>query len=238
MTTVGVMIACTACSPKEKANNTNGSAPASSVASTTEINASVASATLVDVASAPTASSPVVSPVESPLTPASSLAPTPNVAPVLPTAPTTDSTTKVSPALKNDLTLLFKTLNEIDTKTAKKQQELAEKMQTVQDPKALVEVYQQINKQLNEQKSVLNGLKFQESRMNQLRQKMISSIDDNQQMMQLLIKKPDANPETDPNIAQIAEKGQKSAIEAREMLMTLMQEAGINPQDVVGTASQ
>lgn len=226
VSTVSVMIACTACSPKEKTNtsNTTASTPASTTTNTT------ASTTepVFNVASTP-ASSTTIAPVET-TTPASNVTATPNIAPK---ATTNNNTTKSSETLKSDLTLLLKTINDIDNKNAKKQQEFAEKMQTAQDPKALVEVYQEINNQLNEQKSVLNGLTFQEARMKQLRQKMVSSIDDNQQMIQLLIKKPDANPETDPNIAKIAEKGQKSAIETREMLMQLVQEAGINPQDVI-----
>lgn len=218
---VGVLLTVTACSPKEKAN-TNDSNPASAVSpASSPISAPVS-----------TASTPVAS--STPETSSKSASAITFVEPkTTKTAQTQQSTANASPALQKDLTLLFKTLNDIDNKTGKQQQELAQKMQTAQDPKVLTEVYQEISKQLTNQKSTLNNLKFEDPRMNELRQKMISSIDDNQNMIQQLQKKPDANPETDPAIAKIAEEGQKSAIEARDMLMQLVQEAGINPQDMM-----
>ena len=183
LSAIGVVCAMSACSPKD---NKSSTAPASSTASTP---ATVTASAPVVVASAVTIQT------------ASTVASTASDAPTVVTpaaaqqaanssAPATTATPNL--ALKEDLTKLFKTLNELDRNTQAK-------------------------------------LQFGDSRVAQTRDKMVESITNSRSGTAELIKKPNATPETNPEIAKSMETAQKSAEEARAMLMKLTEEAGIKP---------
>ena len=133
-------------------------------------------------------------------------------------------------ALKADLTQLFKTLNELDRNTQAKQAEMAKKMQNAKTPADQQAFFKEVVAQLDLQKATLNKLKFNDPRVAQTRDKMVESITNSRAGTAALIKKPTATPETNPEIAKSMEKAQKSAEEARTMLMQLTQEAGIKPK--------
>jgi hypothetical protein len=128
------------------------------------------------------------------------------------------------------LTQLFKTLNELDRNTQAKQAEMAKKMQNAKTPADQQAFFKEVVAQLDLQKATLNKLKFNDPRVAQTRDKMVESITNSRAGTAALIKKPTATPETNPEIAKSMEKAQKSAEEARTMLMQLTQEAGIKPK--------
>ena len=159
-----------------------------------------------------------------------------------PTAPTTpaaaEKAANIAPdaanapnlALKADLTQLFKTLNELDRNTQAKQAEMAKKMQNAKTPADQQAFFKEVVAQLDLQKATLNKLKFNDPRVAQTRDKMVESINNSREGTAALIKKPTATPDTNPEIAKSMEKAQKSAEEARAMLMKLTDEAGIKPK--------
>ena len=141
-------------------------------------------------------------------------------------------------ALKADLTQLFKTLNELDRTTQAKQAEMAKKMQNAKTPADQQAFFKEVVAQLDLQKATLNKLKFNDPRVAQTRDKMVESITNSRAGTAALIKKPTATPETNPEIAKSMEKAQKSAEEARTMLMQLTEEAGIKPKGADAAASK
>lgn len=141
-------------------------------------------------------------------------------------------------ALKADLTQLFKTLNELDRNTQAKQAEMAKKMQNAKTPADQQAFFKEVVAQLDLQKATLNKLKFNDPRVAQTRDKMVESITNSRAGTAALIKKPTATPETNPEIAKSMEKAQKSAEEARTMLMQLTEEAGIKPKGADAAASK
>lgn len=160
----------------------------------------------------------------------------PPTAEVTPTAAkgTTDNKDNKKVALQADLTQLFKTLNTLDKQTMAKQQELTEKMQKAKTPNDQVVFLKAVVSQFDSQKKTLNSLKFNDPRVAKVRDKMIESIDANRAGTQALIKTPNATPQTHPEIAKQLQQSQQSAIEARNMLMKLTEEAGVKPQPSAG----
>jgi hypothetical protein len=136
------------------------------------------------------------------------------------------------------LTQLFKTLNELDRTTQAKQAEMAKKMQNAKTPADQQAFFKEVVAQLDLQKATLNKLKFNDPRVAQTRDKMVESITNSRAGTAALIKKPTATPETNPEIAKSMEKAQKSAEEARTMLMQLTEEAGIKPKGADAGASK
>ncbi|MFW2178441.1 MULTISPECIES: hypothetical protein [unclassified Moraxella] len=229
LTAIALAISLTACSKADdKANTTTATQPAST--------ASPASAT-------PVASAPVVASVASsaPTVIASSTtttvttetasAPTVVAPAVLPTNSATTAPAKAegNVALKADLTTLFKTLNQMDKDTIAQQEKMAKKMQNAKTPADQASFFKDVVAQLDNQKATLTKLKFNDPRVAQARDKMVESINNSRTGTSALIKKPTATPENSPEIAKSMEKAQKSAMEAREMLMKLTEEAGIKP---------
>ena len=136
------------------------------------------------------------------------------------------------------MTQLFKTLNELDRNTQAKQAEMAKKMQNAKTPADQQAFFKEVVAQLDLQKATLNKLKFNAPRVAQTRDKMVESITHSRAGTAALIKKPTATPETNPEIAKSMEKAQKSAEEARTMLMQLTEEAGIKPKGADAAASK
>ena len=220
LSAIGVVCAMSACSPKDNKGNT---APASSTASTP---ATVTASAPVVVASAgtiQTASTVASTASDAPtvVTPAAAQQAANSSAPATTAAPNL--------ALKEDLTKLFKTLNELDRNTQAKQAEMAKKMQNAKTPADQQAFFKEVVAQLDLQKATLNKLQFGDSRVAQTRDKMVESITNSRSGTAELIKKPNATPETNPEIAKSMETAQKSAEEARAMLMKLTEEAGIKP---------
>ena len=108
--------------------------------------------------------------------------------------------------------------------------EMAKKMQNAKTPADQQAFFKEVVAQLDLQKATLNKLKFNDPRVAQTRDKMVESITHSRAGTAALIKKPTATPETNPEIAKSMEKAQKSAEEARAMLMQLTEEAGIKPK--------
>lgn len=130
--------------------------------------------------------------------------------------------------LKQDLSRLFKTLNELDRITEAKQADIAKKMQNANTPAEQAEFFKEVVAQLDTQKATLNSLKFHDPRVGNARDKMVESIDYTREGVQTLITIPDATPETHPEIVKRMENAQKAAKEARDRLVKLTEEADIN----------
>ena len=233
--TIGAMslvLALSACSKKDdKAATTTASAttttPTSTSTTTTPVAASQA------ISSAPASAAAVTTTASSTTTTVTTPATAEKTANVS-SAPTVaaNNAAAATPnlALKADLTQLFKTLNELDRNTQAKQAEMAKKMQNAKTPADQQAFFKEVVAQLDLQKATLNKLKFNDPRVAQTRDKMVESITNSRAGTAALIKKPTATPETNPEIAKSMEKAQKSAEEARTMLMQLTQEAGIKPK--------
>ena len=246
--TIGAMslvLALSACSKKDdKATTTAASA---TMTTTTSTSTTTATSTIT----APLAASQATSsaPASAAVTTTDSSTTTTVITPVtaeknanVSSAPTvaTNKAAAATPnlALKADLTQLFKTLNELDRTTQAKQAEMAKKMQNAKTPADQQAFFKEVVAQLDLQKATLNKLKFNDPRVAQTRDKMVESITNSRTGTAALIKKPTATPETNPEIAKSMEKAQKSAEEARAMLMQLTEEAGIKPKGADAAASK
>lgn len=228
---MSVVLALSACSKKDdKAATTTASA------TTTTTSASTTTAPLAAsqaISSAPASAAAVTTTASSTTTTVTTPATAEKTANVS-SAPTVaaNNAAAATPnlALKADLTQLFKTLNELDRTTQAKQAEMAKKMQNAKTPADQQAFFKEVVAQLDLQKATLNKLKFNDPRVAQTRDKMVESITNSRAGTAALIKKPTATPETNPEIAKSMEKAQKSAEEARTMLMQLTEEAGIKPK--------
>ena len=233
--TIGAMslvLALSACSKKDdKAATTTASATTTTTTSTSTTTTPVAASQAIS--SAPASAAAVTTTASSTTTTVTTPATAEKTANVS-SAPTVaaNNAAAASPnlALKADLTQLFKTLNELDRNTQAKQAEMAKKMQNAKTPADQQAFFKEVVAQLDLQKATLNKLKFNDPRVAQTRDKMVESITNSRAGTAALIKKPTATPETNPEIAKSMEKAQKSAEEARTMLMQLTQEAGIKPK--------
>ncbi|WP_410472767.1 hypothetical protein ACGTJS_02995 [Faucicola mancuniensis] len=132
-------------------------------------------------------------------------------------------------ALKADLGVLLKTINDIDKKHQSKQAELEKQMQSATTPTEQKKVFDEILKQLDTQKTTLQALKFNEPRVTKVRDKMLENIADTRSAMAIMAKNPEATPQTNPDIGKSMQKAEKTALEVREMLHKLVEEAGIEP---------
>ena len=233
--TIGAMslvLALSACSKKDdKAATTTASATTTTTTSTSTTTAPVAASQAIS--SAPASAAAVTTTASSTTTTVTTPATAEKTANVS-SAPTVaaNNAAAATPnlALKADLTQLFKTLNELDRNTQAKQAEMAKKMQNAKTPADQQAFFKEVVAQLDLQKATLNKLKFNDPRVAQTRDKMVESITNSRAGTAALIKKPTATPETNPEIAKSMEKAQKSAEEARTMLMQLTEEAGIKPK--------
>lgn len=238
--TIGAMslvLALSACSKKDdKATTTTASATTTTTSTsttTTPVAASQAISSAPASAAVTTTASSTTTTVTTPATAektANSSAPT--------VAANNAAAATPNLALKADLTQLFKTLNELDRNTQAKQAEMAKKMQNAKTPADQQAFFKEVVAQLDLQKATLNKLKFNDPRVAQTRDKMVESITNSRAGTAALIKKPTATPETNPEIAKSMEKAQKSAEEARAMLMQLTEEAGIKPKGADAAASK
>jgi hypothetical protein len=224
---LGIAVSLTACSKTEKpTQTTNASVAASTVVTTAP--ASVAASTTTSAPTTVMASTVVVTPASGSATTlnANPAAPAPNA----PIATTTPAAGTANLALKADLTLLLKTLNQLDRNAAAKQAQMAKQMQSAKTPADQQAFFKAVVEQLDAQKVTLNKLKFNDPRVTSVRDKMVESINYSRSGTQALTKNPTATPETHPAIAKDMEASQKAAEQARDMLMKLTDEAGIKPQ--------
>ena len=241
--TIGAMslvLALSACSKKDdKAATTTASATTTTTTSTSTTTAPLAASQAIS--SAPASAAAVTTTASSTTTTVTTPATAEKTANVS-SAPTVaaNNAAAATPnlALKADLTQLFKTLNELDRNTQAKQAEMAKKMQNAKTPADQQAFFKEVVAQLDLQKATLNKLKFNDPRVAQTRDKMVESITNSRAGTAALIKKPTATPETNPEIAKSMEKAQKSAEEARTMLMQLTEEAGIKPKGADAAASK
>lgn len=241
--TIGAMslvLALSACSKKDdKAATTTASATTTTTTSTSTTTAPLAASQAIS--SAPASAAAVTTTASSTTTTVTTPATAEKTANVS-SAPTVaaNNAAAATPnlALKADLTQLFKTLNELDRTTQAKQAEMAKKMQNAKTPADQQAFFKEVVAQLDLQKATLNKLKFNDPRVAQTRDKMVESITNSRAGTAALIKKPTATPETNPEIAKSMEKAQKSAEEARTMLMQLTEEAGIKPKGADAAASK
>ena len=241
--TIGAMslvLALSACSKKDdKAVTTTASATTTTTTSASTTTAPLAASQAIS--SAPASAAAVTTTASSTTTTVTTPATAEKTANVS-SAPTVaaNNAAAASPnlALKADLTQLFKTLNELDRNTQAKQAEMAKKMQNAKTPADQQAFFKEVVAQLDLQKATLNKLKFNDPRVAQTRDKMVESITNSRAGTAALIKKPTATPETNPEIAKSMEKAQKSAEEARTMLMQLTEEAGIKPKGADAAASK
>lgn len=229
---MSVVLALSACSKKDdKAATTTASATTTTTTSASTTTAPLAASQAIS--SAPASAAAVTTTASSTTTTVTTPATAEKTANVS-SAPTVaaNNAAAATPnlALKADLTQLFKTLNELDRNTQAKQAEMAKKMQNAKTPADQQAFFKEVVAQLDLQKATLNKLKFNDPRVAQTRDKMVESITNSRAGTAALIKKPTATPETNPEIAKSMEKAQKSAEEARTMLMQLTQEAGIKPK--------
>ena len=240
--TIGAMslvLALSACSKKDdKAATTTASATTTTTSASTTTAPVAASQA---ISSAPASAAAVTTTASSTTTTVTTPATAEKTANVS-SAPTVaaNNAAAASPnlALKADLTQLFKTLNELDRNTQAKQAEMAKKMQNAKTPVDQQAFFKEVVAQLDLQKATLNKLKFNDPRVAQTRDKMVESITNSRAGTAALIKKPTATPETNPEIAKSMEKAQKSAEEARTMLMQLTEEAGIKPKGADAAAGK
>lgn len=229
---MSVVLALSACSKKDdKAATTTASATTTTTTSASTTTAPLAASQAIS--SAPASAAAVTTTASSTTTTVTTPATAEKTANVS-SAPTVaaNNAAAATPnlALKADLTQLFKTLNELDRTTQAKQAEMAKKMQNAKTPADQQAFFKEVVAQLDLQKATLNKLKFNDPRVAQTRDKMVESITNSRAGTAALIKKPTATPETNPEIAKSMEKAQKSAEEARTMLMQLTEEAGIKPK--------
>ena len=229
---MSVVLALSACSKKDdKAATTTASATTTTTTSASTTTAPLAASQAIS--SAPASAAAVTTTASSTTTTVTTPATAEKTANVS-SAPTVaaNNAAAATPnlALKADLTQLFKTLNELDRNTQAKQADMAKKMQNAKTPADQQAFFKEVVAQLDLQKATLNKLKFNDPRVAQTRDKMVESITNSRAGTAALIKKPTATPETNPEIAKSMEKAQKSAEEARTMLMQLTQEAGIKPK--------
>lgn len=237
---MSVVLALSACSKKDdKAATTTASATTTTTTSASTTTAPLAASQAIS--SAPASAAAVTTTASSTTTTVTTPATAEKTANVS-SAPTVaaNNAAAATPnlALKADLTQLFKTLNELDRNTQAKQAEMAKKMQNAKTPADQQAFFKEVVAQLDLQKATLNKLKFNDPRVAQTRDKMVESITNSRAGTAALIKKPTATPETNPEIAKSMEKAQKSAEEARTMLMQLTQEAGIKPKGADAAASK
>ncbi|HCN14876.1 MAG TPA: hypothetical protein DIS69_02265, partial [Moraxellaceae bacterium] len=229
---MSVVLALSACSKKDdKAATTTASATTTTTTSASTTTAPLAASQAIS--SAPASAAAVTTTASSTTTTVTTPATAEKTANVS-SAPTVaaNNAAAATPnlALKADLTQLFKTLNELDRTTQAKQADMAKKMQNAKTPADQQAFFKEVVAQLDLQKATLNKLKFNDPRVAQTRDKMVESITNSRAGTAALIKKPTATPETNPEIAKSMEKAQKSAEEARTMLMQLTEEAGIKPK--------
>ena len=237
---MSVVLALSACSKKDdKAATTTASATTTTTTSASTTTAPLAASQAIS--SAPASAAAVTTTASSTTTTVTTPATAEKTANVS-SAPTVTANNAAAAApnlaLKADLTQLFKTLNELDRTTQAKQAEMAKKMQNAKTPADQQAFFKEVVAQLDLQKATLNKLKFNDPRVTQTRDKMVESITNSRAGTAALIKKPTATPETNPEIAKSMEKAQKSAEEARTMLMQLTEEAGIKPKGADAAASK
>lgn len=228
---ISVVLGLSACSQKEDKAATTTSASATTTTTTTSTTTTAATpavvASQVNVTVPASAAATTVASTTTTTTPAAAEKAANSVA----SSPATNATAATpNLALKADLTQLFRTLNELDRNTQAKQAEMAKKMQSAKTPADQQAFFKEVVTQLDLQKATLNKLKFNDPRVAQTRDKMVESINNSREGTAALIKKPNATPDTNPEIAKSMEKAQKSAEEARAMLMKLTDEAGIKPK--------
>ena len=236
---MSLVLALSACSKKDdKATTTTASATTTTTStSTTTAPVAASQVTLSAPASAAAVTTTASSTTTTVTTPATAEK-TANVSSAPTVAANNAAAATPNLALKADLTQLFKTLNELDRNTQAKQAEMAKKMQNAKTPADQQAFFKEVVAQLDLQKATLNKLKFNDPRVAQTRDKMVESITHSRAGTAALIKKPTATPETNPEIAKSMEKAQKSAEEARTMLMQLTEEAGIKPKGADAAASK
>lgn len=226
--TLGVMVSLAACSKTEKPTQTT---TASFAASTVVTTAPAPVATPTTASTPPTiaASTVVVAPASTPANPliANPTAPVTTQAATQPANPAATAANPAGLALKADLTQLIRTLNQLDRDSAAKQAEMAKKMQNAKTPADQQAFFKDVVTQLDIQKAALQKLKFNDPRVDNVRDKMVESINHSRSGTQALSKNPTATPETHPKIAKDMQASQQSAEQARDMLMKLTEEAGI-----------
>jgi len=236
---MSVVLALSACSKKDdKAATTTASATMTTTTSTSTTTAPVAASQSISSAPASAAVTTTASSTTTTVTTPATAEKAANVSSAPTVAANNAAAATPNLALKADLTQLFKTLNELDRTTQAKQAEMAKKMQNAKTPADQQAFFKEVVAQLDLQKATLNKLKFNDPRVAQTRDKMVESITNSRAGTAALIKKPTATPETNPEIAKSMEKAQKSAEEARTMLMQLTQEAGIKPKGADAAASK
>lgn len=183
-------------------------------------------ASAVPILPAPQASAPAKVSIH-PDTTATTPPPTLNTATSNPVAstPTQAAPPSKQALLRDDLTKLFRTIDEFDRQTQAKQNEIAQKIQTVNTPQEQANLFKQVVSQMHQQKKTLEKLQFNDPRVTQVRNLMIESVNHSIAGTQAMIKNPTATPETHPQIVQHMEKSQDIAVQARERLLKLTQEA-------------
>ena len=236
---MSVVLALSACSKKDdKAVTTTASATTTTTSTSTTTAPLAASQAISSAPASAAAVTTTASSTTTTVTTPATAEKTANVSSAPTVAANNAAAATPNLALKADLTQLFKTLNELDRTTQAKQAEMAKKMQNAKTPADQQAFFKEVVAQLDLQKATLNKLKFNDPRVAQTRDKMVESITNSRAGTAALIKKPTATPETNPEIAKSMEKAQKSAEEARTMLMQLTQEAGIKPKGADAAASK
>lgn len=236
---MSVVLALSACSKKDdKAVTTTASATTTTTSTSTTTAPLAASQAISSAPASAAAVTTTASSTTTTVTTPATAEKTANVSSAPTVAANNAAAATPNLALKADLTQLFKTLNELDRTTQAKQAEMAKKMQNAKTPADQQAFFKEVVAQLDLQKATLNKLKFNDPRVAQTRDKMVESITNSRAGTAALIKKPTATPETNPEIAKSMEKAQKSAEEARTMLMQLTEEAGIKPKGADAAASK
>lgn len=238
-TCTALILAITACSktekPAEKPVQTTASAPQTQTIASV---ASVASTPTSAIASSPQIASVATAEIITPDTPAPQQNNPVTTTTQTPKNPVVSAEKAVSKAnekpaeniaLKQDLTKLFKTIEEIDKKHQAKQAELEQKMQSAKTPEQQKKVFDEIMSQLDLQKQTLTKLKFDDKRVSQVRDKMLKNIAETRSGMAIMAKNPEATPQTHPEIGKTMQQAEKTASEVRDSIEKLVKEADLDP---------
>lgn len=233
-TCTALVLAMTACSKTEKPAEKPADSPASTVAPQVASVAPVASpvASTPQITNAPVAET-VVTPVPATTEPhKSAKTPVANSPAVSAEKAVSKANEKSAEniALKQDLSKLFKTIDDIDTKHQAKQAELEQQMQSAQTPDEQKKVFDEIIKQLDVQKQTLTELNFEDKRVSQVRDKMLKNIAETRSGMEIMAKNPEATPQSNPEIAKKMQQAEKTATEVRDNIQKLVTEADMDKQ--------
>lgn len=233
-TCTALVLAMTACSKTEKPAEKPADSPASTVAPQVASVAPVASpvASTPQITNAPVAET-VVTPVPATTEPQKSTkTPVANSPAVSAEKAVSKANEKSAEniALKQDLSKLFKTIDDIDTKHQAKQAELEQQMQSAQTPDEQKKVFDEIIKQLDVQKQTLTELNFEDKRVSQVRDKMLKNIAETRSGMEIMAKNPEATPQSNPEIAKKMQQAEKTATEVRDNIQKLVTEADMDKQ--------